>query len=461
MKVTLRFTLLSVLVGLLLLTVTVLGYSSYENARFTADDLSQQIVDQTSSGVDNQIKDLLSVANTQGDLNRRLLESGQQDPTSFPRLAAYWVEVMKAQPRLTRVSLGLEASGEWLYVRRRPDGRLAIGELRQVPRSDRLALRDFWPEAYPHGQPFYFNPDKTDEDPRPRPWYVAGKRAKKQTWSESYVFFGTEGVADVPGVSCATPVFRDEKLVGVLTSSFDLGEVCRFLKALKVGKNGYAFVVEYKSGSGPVVIAHPRPETLMRDVNRPGKERIQELVPAAESSDPLVPVFLGHLPPDFAPDQVKDQGVQSLHFIHEGVHYLGAYRRLSTDNPNWLVCVVLPEAEVLGRVDQSKPPLARHRNRSRGPRFAHQYLRFGSGRPAAAATRQGDGGDQSIPRRSPPRGSFAGVRGGSPGRRDGGHENQPAVVPEVRPGRSGAPPAIRGAGGQAGRRIQDRHHLLL
>jgi hypothetical protein len=41
MKVTLRLTLLSVLLGLLFLTVTILGYSSYANARFTADDLSR------------------------------------------------------------------------------------------------------------------------------------------------------------------------------------------------------------------------------------------------------------------------------------------------------------------------------------------------------------------------------------------------------------------------------------
>ena len=79
------------------------------------------------------------------------------------------------------------------------------------------------------------------------------------------------------------------------------------------------------------------------------RERVATLwgpVPSAELADPLVPVFLAHLPPDLEPGQLKDKGVQSLHFIHDDVHYLGTYHCLSTSTtPDWLVCIVLPEAD--------------------------------------------------------------------------------------------------------------------
>src|SRR5262245_32929623 len=204
MKLSLRVTLTSILLGVILVTVAGLGYNSYRNARFIADDLSQQILEQTSLRVDYQINDLLYTANEQSALNLRLLQAEQFDGRDFHRLGAYWVKVMEVHPQLTRMSFGLEATGEWSYVRRRPDGRLAVAELRRNQETGNLGLRDWWPEDYPKGKPFFSDPNKNDEDPRHRPWYTAAKKERKQTWSETYVFFGTEGVPDTPGTSCAT-----------------------------------------------------------------------------------------------------------------------------------------------------------------------------------------------------------------------------------------------------------------
>jgi hypothetical protein len=265
MKLSLRVTLTTILLSVNVLTVVALGYNSYRNARFTADDLTRQILEQTSVRVDQQINDLLLSANEQSALNRALLQTRQFDAHAFPGLAAYWLEVMKVHPRLTRLSLGLEATGEWFYVRRRPDGKLAVGELRKNAQTGKLGLRDYWPEDYPRGKPFFDDPDKTDEDPRQRPWYLAAKEARRQAWSETYVFFGTEGFADVPGASCATPLHHaDGSLLGVVGASFDLYELCRHLKDLQVGQTGYAFLVEFRADGSRRVIAHPNPEILMR-----------------------------------------------------------------------------------------------------------------------------------------------------------------------------------------------------
>src|SRR5436305_3865952 len=140
MKFSLRVTLTSILLGVLLATVLALGLNSYVNARFTAEDLTGQVLQQTALRVDYQINDLLLTANEQSKLNRALLQTGQFDAHSFPTLAAYWLEVMKAHPTLTRLSLGLEATGEWYYVRRRPDDKLAVGELRRDGKTGKLAL---------------------------------------------------------------------------------------------------------------------------------------------------------------------------------------------------------------------------------------------------------------------------------------------------------------------------------
>src|SRR5438874_266816 len=109
MKLSLRVTLLSIMLILVGFTVAGLGVSSHWNVRLMAEDLSTQILEQTSLRVDCQINELLLTANRQGDLNRRLLSSGQFPSNDFAKLAPLWLEQLKVHPRLTRLSLGLEA----------------------------------------------------------------------------------------------------------------------------------------------------------------------------------------------------------------------------------------------------------------------------------------------------------------------------------------------------------------
>jgi adenylate cyclase len=352
MRFTLRATLLSILLTLLLGSMAALGYSSYRNARFTADDLTTQILEQTALRVDQQINHLLLAAATQGDWNRRLLESGLYPADDFARLAAYWLEVMHEQNNLTRLSFGVEETGEWYFVRRLAQGRLVLGELRREPDTGRLGLRDFWPGQYPH-QPFFTRPALDADDPRSRPWYAAARKAGRQVWSESYVLFGVEGEAVSPGVTCATPVHRkDGSLRGVLDASFDLTVLCHFLRETPVGQAGYAFVVEFRANGDRRVIAHPNADLLLQATGRHGEETVHELVPIGSLADGRARSFLNQLPSDITPFGL--QGTGRLRWTHEGNTYLGSYHCLSsTKTPDWLVCILLPEAEVLARVQQS------------------------------------------------------------------------------------------------------------
>src|SRR5207245_1732367 len=159
----------------------------------TADDLSGQILEQTALRIDQQINELLFSANHQGALNRKLLETGQFDVAAFGRLADYWLNVMDVHPQLTRISFGVEETGEWFYVKR-TRGKLAIGELRRNPRTRHLELSDYWPG--PGRERFYFNPDRDDDDPRSQDWYRAAKTSRRQAWSETYAMLNVQGTAD-------------------------------------------------------------------------------------------------------------------------------------------------------------------------------------------------------------------------------------------------------------------------
>ena len=351
LKPTLRMTLTTILLSLLLFTMGSFGLCFYRNARFTATDLSAQILDQTSKLIDVQINDLLHTANEQGRTNLRLLQSGRFDAGDFPDLARYWLDIMEVHPRLTRLSIALEATGEWFFVHR-PGGKLAVGELRPDARTGRLGLSEYWAEDFPR-TPFFSGADMSDRDPRQRAWYASAREKRRQVWSETYVFFGTKGAEDVPGITCATPILADDgPVVGVLGASFDVIELSTYLQGLEVGEHGFAFVVECRKDGSRRVIAHKDPKILVRPIaggGRDGRPQNLELVPAEELADRRVPAFLREIPSGINPSRLR--GTSRLAFDHEGVRYLGAYSCLSSpDTPDWLICILVPEDDFLARV---------------------------------------------------------------------------------------------------------------
>ncbi len=351
MKLSLRVTLTTTLLTMIVLTVAAVGYNAHRNARFTAEDLSSQILDQYSRLIDSRIDSLLETADRQGRMDSGLLRDLKFDDQAFARLTHYWLEVLKVHPRMSRESLGLEATGEWAFVRRLSDGKLAIGELRRDPSTGRMDLKDYWPDQYP-SHPFQVRHDAQDQDPRKRSWYIAAKQAGRQIWSRAYVFEGIEGIGHVPGVSCTTPIYdKDGSLRGVMTSSFDVIALCNYLRELKVGKNGFAFVVEVHEDGDRRVIAHPDPKILVRPSARHQVGEM-ELVPPVDLADARVGDFLREVPAKL--DLASPSEVKKIAFKHGGISYLGAFRCLSTPGgPSWLICTVLPEDDVLARVHSS------------------------------------------------------------------------------------------------------------
>jgi adenylate cyclase len=352
MKFTLRATLLSILLFLIVLTVAGLGFTSHRNIHFAVNDLSGQILDQTSLRIDQEINELLWTANDQGNLDRHLIESGQFDVHDLAYLGAYWQSVLHVHPKLLRLGIGLEKSGEWFYVEHVSDGNVVIGEMHPSTTPGCFTQRNYWEKDFPT-KPFYVDHNRKIQDPRTREWYQEARRLKKQVWSQTYVLLDGRRDLRVPGVTCATPILdKDGSFKGVLGASFDLHDLCRFLNdEVEIGKTGYAFVVEFRSDGKRQVIAHPDVSKLLRNADG-SSESSAELISTEELNDPRVAPFLKEVPADANPATL--QGMKRISFTHDGVRYLGSYRCLSTrETPDWLICIVVPEEEVLGEVTQA------------------------------------------------------------------------------------------------------------
>jgi adenylate cyclase len=166
-------------------------------------------------------------------------------------------------------------------------------------------------------------------------------------WTDTFVFLGLEGLQTVFGLTYAVPVYRAEgRLEAMVSADFDLDGLCRFLNGLRVGNEGFAFLVELQADGGRRVIAHPRSEILLRPVPGGGPSA-RELASADAVQDDRVRALLAELPA--GPELVSRNAAGRARFALGGKGYLASYRRLSGENkPRWLICTVLPEEEVLG-----------------------------------------------------------------------------------------------------------------
>lgn len=332
MKLTFRATFLGILLTFIAVTLSVVGASSYFSARFTAHDLTAQLLEQTSARVEQQVQKLIARATDQSALNRRLLEAGRLETSDFSGIIAYWLPAMSVSPELSSLFIGSEATGESTGVSRL-QGKLSIWQSNVNPTTRVLEQRDFWPEGYP-STPYAFDPTKPAPDIRTRPWYVAARAAKRPIWTETYSFLGVSGAAATSGVTYATPIYRapepsvarDGTLIAVLSADFDLKALSTFLETLRIGRTGFAFVIERRADGSERVIARP--------------------AASGEHSDGLVAALLG------ASRVTKTQG--AVHFEHQQTRYIGSVRELGgSDSPPWRIGIVVPDADVMERVDRS------------------------------------------------------------------------------------------------------------
>src|SRR5262249_34328580 len=148
---------------------------------------------------------------------------GRIEPDDREALVGYWLEVMRAQPELSRVALGRE-SGEGFFVRRfgphEPEGgRLIVGRFSPNRDAGPLELSIDRVEGAGRRRARFF-PNVPGEAFRDKPWFVAAKKAGRLVWSDSHLLYGESGIRDIPGVTCAAPVTDCAgKFVGVVSSS--------------------------------------------------------------------------------------------------------------------------------------------------------------------------------------------------------------------------------------------------
>jgi adenylate cyclase len=347
-RVSFRVALSTLLMVMLIGTILLVGGLSYYNLKRNADNLTEQVLDQTSLRIKLWVGQLLSRGQAQSELNRSLLKEVKLRPETFTWLARSWQRVLEKEPYFTLMSVSFE-SGVMLSVERLQDGKISIREAHYDRKAGKAEILDFWPDDFAQRKAYDRRDLTLTQGGQMPAWYTAAR--DYPIWTEARTI--RSGAEAVPGITYAAPMHDGEgNLLGVATINFDISAISHFLDANPVGKNGFAFIVEKTAGGELRVIAHPNPEILTH-ATKDERGRIQyEFVPHGSLSDERVVRFMEVLSQKNV--DYLGQDLWTFRYTAGGTEYFGSYRRITgTDMPGWIIAQVVPYKEIMGPVERN------------------------------------------------------------------------------------------------------------
>ena len=178
-------------------------------------------------------------------------------------------------------------------------------------------------------------------DAASRQWYISAVEKGTATWSPVYVLSTGQDMA----IAASRPVYdHRDKLVGVVSVDIFLSHIGYFLKHLKIGQSGQAFIIE-RSG---LLIASSTTEPLFTGtVDSNTRSRLN----AEESGNPLIYYSMRALQKQFAGLEGITEEVNIQFEIDGRRQYLQATPVRSNLGLDWLVMVVIPEADFMARIN--------------------------------------------------------------------------------------------------------------
>ncbi len=311
------------LFSLIVAGIVFYGYrSNLEIMLQTSDELLYQI----SETVIRQTSNHLDPARKTGTLLRKMIERGESLTRSPELVETLSLETLEIYPQFSGVYLGDE-NGNFVMSRRLDDGTYSTriisrtGEPSGVIDIDRDAD---WRIVATHSSSLI------EYDPRERPWYILAKSEGTTVWSREYRLFTDQ----VPGITCAHPVYGpDGNFVGAVGIDFRLYELAEFLKSLKIGESGIAFIADSEGN----VLAYPEKSGQKNDNLRTPRS------PTRES---------------FRSGAIKKAidsftGSRQFRFIydHDGTRYIASFRPFPEKfGRDWILGIIVPEDDFIGPI---------------------------------------------------------------------------------------------------------------
>ncbi len=328
MRRSLRVDILTAFGGLLLVTVLVVIFYFYRNTTRVVLMLSDDLMEQTTQAVINRTTSFLTPVAAMTKMSSHLAGTKILPFSNLTHLEYYAIQTLNTYPQISQFLIGDQA-GNYLLSNRQPHG---VTATKHIDRSQGppITTWQYWDKN------FHLIKTETNTidtfDPRLRPWYQGAKQNHSLYLTDLYIFYtGRE-----PGITISYPILDSKgDVLGVIGSDIDLTGLSTFLKSLRIGEHGLAFIINEKKE----LVAFPDPNRI---IDRQAEDGVLRTVYVEELEIPsITAAFKKH----------RNSGADRIAVEVGGQKYLAAFRDFSPSlGKKWQVIVVVPENDFIGSV---------------------------------------------------------------------------------------------------------------
>lgn len=307
---------------------------SLRNGHRAVQDLAIQLGDKATSRIQEHLKSSLQQPNVLQRSSRSILLEDDISLSDFSALSRHFWHQLRASDNITSVYMGYP-DGQFVGVQERSNGQTVLWEVtadaipkRMTYRLDSQGKRQEAISAQTY-------------DPRARPWYQAVARGREPRWSPIYEFASDD--YSVLGITLAAPFYGDRgQLNGVIALDLTLEQISSYLRVLDITPNGEAFIVER---TGNIVATSANEQPFITPAN--GE---QTRMQAAASREPIIRESAQYLLEEFGTLK-RIQANQQFTFKSDGQrHLLQVVPFRDGRGLDWLIAVVIPESDFIGKV---------------------------------------------------------------------------------------------------------------
>ena len=317
------------LFSLIIAGIVFYGYQSNLDIMLQSSD---ELLYQISETITRQINSHLEPANKNGVVIRNLIEKNVISSSTVTFNESFFTEALETYPQFQSIYFGDE-NGDYFMTYRDDDNTFVtkIVYRTKTPSGIRLIKKDLDHKLISDT----FSSD-LNYDPRTRPWYKSTKSEGRSIWTSEYYLF----TAKEPGITCAQPIFDENmNFVGAVGVDFKLNEINNFLKSLKIGETGTAFLCN----DAGEIFAHPAKVSFKRGNPRNPSNTNHPRSPAEEA--------LKKGPENDAINYYHKTQKYKFNYIHKGERYISLFRPLSERyDGKWTLGIIVPEDDFIGPI---------------------------------------------------------------------------------------------------------------
>ncbi len=331
----------------------VLAWLSWRSEQETIANLVGQIQNEISDRIEQKLTSYLETPHLINKINADAVRQGILKTQGRSSEIYLWQQIQNF-PTVSWIYYGGEKDGEFVGVNRleteKSDKKASSTNGKGNPKSSLQlvsnlnGLHHYYYKLDQQGNRIEMRSKPESYDARQRPWYQAALKTNQPIWSSIYQDYTLPEQV----ITASLAVYNSQGArIGVLGADLSLENLCQFLRELRIGKSGQAFIVE---SSGLLVASSTmqNPYELGKNPQKPERLSVKNI------NQPMIRATVGHLEEQVGSlSQIKSE--QKLQFWVDGKHlFLKVIPYQDPRGINWLIAVIMPESDFMDQIDAKR-----------------------------------------------------------------------------------------------------------